>query len=48
MQAYQLVLKDRRTLAALTCVFLAQFRSVGIGILLPYASFKFDWPLSKV
>ncbi|OAP56965.1 hypothetical protein AYL99_09077 [Fonsecaea erecta] len=47
LHVYQLVLKDRRMLAALTCVFLAQFRTVGIDILLPYASFKFNWPLSK-
>jgi len=41
------VLKDRRMLAGLLCVFLAQFRTVAIDVLLPYVSFKFDWPLSK-
>lgn len=48
LHVYQAVLKDQRILAGLVCVFLAQFRSVAIDILLPYVSFKFDWPLSKV
>ncbi len=48
LQVYRVVLKDRRMLAGLLCVFLAQFRSVAIDILLPYVSYKFDWPLSKV
>ena len=48
LQVYRVVLKDRRMLAGLLCVFLAQSRSVAIDILLPYVSFKFGWPLSKV
>jgi hypothetical protein len=48
LEIYKAVLNDRRMVAGLFCVFLAQFKSSTTDILPPYISYKFYWPLSKV
>lgn len=48
LEIYKAVLNDRRMVAGLFCVFLAQFKSATTDILPPYISYKFHWALSKV
>ena len=48
LEIYKAVLNDRRMVAGLFCVFLAQFKSVTSDILPSYISYKFHWPLSRV
>ena len=48
LEIYKAVLNDRRMVAGLFCVFLAQLKSATTDILPPYISYKFHWALSKV
>jgi hypothetical protein len=48
LEIYKAVLNDRRMVAGIFCVFLAQFKSATTDILPPYISYKFHWALSKV
>ncbi|KAN0070855.1 major facilitator superfamily domain containing protein [Elaphomyces granulatus] len=47
LEIYKAVLNDRRMVAGIFCVFLAQFKSATTDILPPYISYKFHWALSK-
>jgi hypothetical protein len=48
LKTFGIILQDKHMLAGMTCVFLAHLRTVGVDVLLQYASYRFAWPLAKV